>query len=201
MVASPRILTLDLRPGLGALADARAAIRSWLDSQADAELLEVVELLTTELLANAIEHGDGPTGAQVVLLDDAVRIEVKDRSPVLPRVRDPAPAARGGGRGLLLVEALSRRWGAQPNGSGKLTWCEVALVVDARPRGARRSGVVAADARVDPSSMSDSQRDDGRKDTGEADGTPEPERPDPDAPGSYVDDGQAKDVPEPNEPA
>jgi anti-sigma regulatory factor (Ser/Thr protein kinase) len=90
---------------------------------------DVVILLADELASNAIEHtGDG---FSVELRRRApessdVRVEVRDRDPALPTVRDPDPLTAGG-RGMLLVDRLASAWGAEPLPMGKVVWFERAL--------------------------------------------------------------------------
>lgn len=88
---------------------------------------QVIELLTGELVSNAVVHG--PPDAQVVVglrIDSrTVRVSVRDTGGGHPRVRHPEPTAPSG-RGLALVEALSTAWGTatHPDG-GKTVWFDV----------------------------------------------------------------------------
>jgi hypothetical protein len=60
-----------------------------------------------------------------VLVDErAVRVEVHDADPTLPVPRHPAPHTVTG-RGLLLVEALTDRWGSARIDHGKVVWFEL----------------------------------------------------------------------------
>ena len=90
------------------------------------ELVDDTLLVITELVENVVQHtGDG---GELLLHRrvDAVRIEVTDTSSELPRAYGPDPR-RIGGRGLLLVGALARDWGARPSDHGKVVWAEVPL--------------------------------------------------------------------------
>ncbi|MFE6872782.1 ATP-binding protein [Kitasatospora sp. NPDC057692] len=92
------------------------------------EFLEVGELLTSELVGNAVLHSGMPGRLIQVRFDvddTRLRIEVHDASGHPPAPRQPA-ATDGCGRGLLLVQALSLDWGYSPraNGIGKVVWCE-----------------------------------------------------------------------------
>ena len=117
--------SLDRRPE--SVTEARTAIRSFLGasiSRADALL---VLLVVTELVANAVQHGEEPIELRVSVLAGRVHIEVDDagiRQPVMP-----TPAADGrSGRGLAIVESLGR-WGCTTTeGSGKTVWCDVYAV-------------------------------------------------------------------------
>ncbi|WP_194916382.1 PAS domain S-box protein [Catenulispora rubra] len=92
----------------------------------DAETRDIVELLASELLTNAVRHGRG--GAVTLRLlgfQDRVTVEVTDFSTRGPRARK-AGAEDESGRGLMLVEALAEAWGTRPSSGGKTVWCTVA---------------------------------------------------------------------------
>ncbi len=90
------------------------------------DLSDETILLTSEIVTNAILHTDSTSiRLRVVLLSDGVRVEVGDGSPHAPVVRRHSPAS-GTGRGLALVEASARRWGADAHGDGKTVWFEIA---------------------------------------------------------------------------
>ncbi|MEU3483122.1 ATP-binding protein [Streptomyces sp. NPDC033754] len=95
---------------------------------------EDVLLLVSELVANARLHGEGLRSLVLRLTGDGLRIEVTDRSPALPALRRPSDPTRPGGHGLpprghglLIVDRLARRWGAEPVDGGKCVWLEVAV--------------------------------------------------------------------------
>ena len=55
-----------------------------------------------------------------------VVIEVWDSHPALPECASGQPSEATGGRGLLLVEALSSKWGASPTrGGGKVVFAVI----------------------------------------------------------------------------
>jgi anti-sigma regulatory factor (Ser/Thr protein kinase) len=94
----------------------------------DEPLAEVLLLLISELVTNAVVH----TGAPAVLrmlspgrqAPGAVRVEVTDMSSCPPRQRH-AEGDDTNGRGLELVSGLADRWGWQREGAGKRIWCEL----------------------------------------------------------------------------
>ncbi|MFE2164010.1 ATP-binding protein [Streptomyces sp. NPDC059447] len=92
------------------------------DVEADAE---DVLLLVSELVANARLHGSGPSSLLLRRAGDGLRVEVTDRSETLPVLRPRSQPARPGGHGLLIVDRLARRWGAEPLDGGKRVWLEV----------------------------------------------------------------------------
>jgi anti-sigma regulatory factor (Ser/Thr protein kinase) len=98
-------------------------LRAWgLAAQADTALL-----LVTELVTNALIHTDGHVRLDLSHHNDRLRVTVTDASPRTP-VRPTAPSWQAtGGRGILLVAALSAAWGAVPVSGGKQIWCELVL--------------------------------------------------------------------------
>ncbi|GCE78439.1 hypothetical protein CBZ_34950 [Cellulomonas biazotea] len=92
---------------------------------------QVVELLTGELVSNAVVHGpaDGLVHVRVSIGPGFVRVGVSDDGGGRPTVTHPEPTAPSG-RGLALVEALAESWGttARPDGHpGKTVWFELDL--------------------------------------------------------------------------
>lgn len=87
-------------------------------------LADSATVVVSELVTNAIQHGQGPVGLRVTRSTHALRIEVTDGTPAPARMRC-ADAADEGGRGLLLVAALSDNWGVSPDGT--TTWATFAL--------------------------------------------------------------------------
>lgn len=106
-------------------AAARRFVRDVLQDLAD----EPVLLCTDELVTNAIVHVCSDVELVVRRSDDGtvVRVEVHDASPRPPLRRVPSPEDEHG-RGLMLVEALSTRWGVDRGTEGKAVWFEVGEV-------------------------------------------------------------------------
>jgi len=90
---------------------------------------QVVELLASELLANAVLHGAGDESIRIDVdyTDTVVRVSVTDNLPQRPVVLHPEPIAPAG-RGMAIIEAMSNRWGVEPRPSGgKTVWFEIDL--------------------------------------------------------------------------
>lgn len=102
---------------------ARQLVRRLVDRK-DAELLSTVELLVTELVTNSVVHATSAPRVEVELHRDRVRVAVHDSDPTMPRQRVP-DQDRPGGRGILLLDRLASRWGAEPTGDGKVVWFEI----------------------------------------------------------------------------
>jgi anti-sigma regulatory factor (Ser/Thr protein kinase) len=88
--------------------------------------VEQAELIVSELVTNAFRHGR--TASRLVLLSDGacLRIEVVDYGEGGAVLRHPGPDDVSG-RGLLLVEAMTHKWGAQREGDEHTVWCEIDL--------------------------------------------------------------------------
>ncbi|MFJ2263403.1 ATP-binding protein [Streptomyces sp. NPDC087844] len=107
---------------------AHAVLGAWGVAQ---DVLEVAELLLSELVTNAL-RAHAPSSQQVGVriarstADGLLRLEVSDEAPGRPEVRTPSDDETGG-RGLLLVEALAHRWGVEERegGTGKTVWAEL----------------------------------------------------------------------------
>jgi hypothetical protein len=70
-------------------------------------------------------HGDSPFRASIERSADAVCIAVEEVGRGLPQGRTAAHDALDG-RGIAIVEALSRRWGCDEVDGGKEFWAELA---------------------------------------------------------------------------
>jgi len=104
------------------------AARRYVRGVLDREGVEAGEalLVVSELATNAVAHG-GAGGFAVVVSggDDVVRIEVRDSGAGGGvRVREAGEEDETG-RGLLLVEAVARRWGVRTGGHGTTVWAEL----------------------------------------------------------------------------
>ncbi|MFD3656403.1 ATP-binding protein [Streptomyces sp. NPDC058620] len=93
---------------------------------------DVLTLIVAELSANAVRHGHVPGRDFRLRLSAegrALRVEVTDtRGERIPVLAEPSDDLDGG-RGLLLVAALTDRWGWYPcvDGPGKTVWATFAL--------------------------------------------------------------------------
>ncbi|WP_338145873.1 ATP-binding protein [Streptomyces scabichelini] len=98
------------------------------------ELAGTAELLTSELVSNAVKHSDGPVTVRLRSRAGVVRIGVMDDHPELPVPLRRTPD-EDFGRGLYLVEALADSWGRYPltgrsrTPGWKVVWFELAAEV------------------------------------------------------------------------
>ncbi|WP_189914795.1 ATP-binding SpoIIE family protein phosphatase [Kitasatospora xanthocidica] len=117
---------------LARVAEVRAELRDALRRWGVAEFIDTAELLSSELVTNAIRHTDRDAMFTARLYREPeqdggrarLRVEVEDESDLWPTRRTPGEQASSG-RGLMLVEALADSWGVEPRGSGKRMWFEL----------------------------------------------------------------------------
>ncbi|MFF4834955.1 SpoIIE family protein phosphatase [Streptomyces sp. NPDC001315] len=93
------------------------------------EAADTVLLVVSELVTNALVHTQGPVQVDLMLRGDRVRVSVSDSSPRAPAKPVIVNWESTGGRGLLLVEAMSEAFGTVPVAGGKQVWSEVAVPV------------------------------------------------------------------------
>ena len=120
---------------LRARRQARAVLRRW---GIHSEIVETAELLVSELTTNAVKftnpaparrqrYSDLATAGRILLtlrrLSGHVAIEVSDPDMNPPRLGDTGLNAESG-RGLMLVDALSKEWSYFfPPSGGKTVYC------------------------------------------------------------------------------
>ncbi|MCY7374172.1 MAG: SpoIIE family protein phosphatase [Spirochaetaceae bacterium] len=121
-----RVATWTFRGGVESVAGARVWVRKHLEAWQLVPLVELGELLVTELVTNALRHASGPIELTALLLDEIVTLAVRDGGTPLPRPRKVSESDEGG-RGLHLVSVLAARWGARPTAKGKVVWCDLPL--------------------------------------------------------------------------
>ncbi|MEU5282177.1 SpoIIE family protein phosphatase [Streptomyces asoensis] len=91
------------------------------------EAADAVLLVVSELVTNALVHTQGPVRLDLILRGDRVRVCVSDSSPRAPAKPVIVDWESTGGRGLLLVEAMSDSFGSVPVAGGKQVWSEIAV--------------------------------------------------------------------------
>jgi anti-sigma regulatory factor (Ser/Thr protein kinase) len=111
----------DLRSGSKARRFVAEALERWDCSDA----LDTVQLLVSEVVTNAVVHAGARPTVAVILLPEAVRIEVADDNPAGLAPREAAEEDESG-RGLLLLDSLAAKWGVDASEHGKTVWFEVA---------------------------------------------------------------------------
>jgi serine phosphatase RsbU (regulator of sigma subunit)/anti-sigma regulatory factor (Ser/Thr protein kinase) len=119
-------LRLVLPARIAAPREARDAVRTALHGWGvDEDTTQTVMLVVSELVTNAVLHTGSSAVLRVRPSSTTVHVEVYDDDARPPRARD-ALDDEDSGRGLRLIEALSRRWGVRTLDSGKVIWAEIA---------------------------------------------------------------------------
>ncbi len=85
-------------------------------------------LIVSELATNAVMYGAGEFTVSVDALGTSLRVAISDPGGGVPGRRPPT-ADDPTGRGLVIVESLSERWGIvlSTSGPGKTVWCTLPI--------------------------------------------------------------------------
>ncbi|WP_345043475.1 SpoIIE family protein phosphatase [Streptomyces sannanensis] len=125
------------RHDLGAVRGARRFVRDNLEAWGLGSVSDVFQLITSEVVTNALIHADSDVELHLRGYADHARLDVRDSgsTPPVPSSitqRDEDANSRAEhGRGLVIVESLVSQWGTFPSGSGKTVWFE--LSADTNP--------------------------------------------------------------------
>jgi anti-sigma regulatory factor (Ser/Thr protein kinase) len=94
-------------------------------------LLDDAQMVTSEIVTNAITHGS-PVGLAVLLEIEisagAARVSVLDYSERVPELHELPPEGAECGRGLHLIDGLAKSWGSRrchADGFSKVVWAEL----------------------------------------------------------------------------
>jgi integral membrane sensor domain MASE1/anti-sigma regulatory factor (Ser/Thr protein kinase) len=120
-------IAVDLAPGPGCPADARAAL-SPLAGALGAQTYSDLRLGVSELVTNSVRHaGLQPSDVirlQVEVSDRVLRVEVSDPGQGFSATIPEPTAGEPGGWGLFLTEQLADRWGVDRDGGWTTVWLE-----------------------------------------------------------------------------
>ncbi|MEV6615809.1 ATP-binding protein [Streptomyces sp. NPDC051051] len=113
------------RADLRAVPETRRALRELLRHWGRPGQSETAELLTSELVTNALVHTDRDAVLTATVGPDGLRVEVRDFAAGRPRPRRRDAEEGTHGRGLVLVQSLADAWGVRTHGIGKAVWFEL----------------------------------------------------------------------------
>ncbi|MFF6784595.1 ATP-binding protein [Streptomyces sp. NPDC012510] len=116
------------RADLRAVPETRRALRDLLRQwglPGRAEMAEIAELLTSELVTNALVHTDHDAVLTATVSPRGLHVEVRDFVGRRPTPRKPNAEDATHGRGLLLVQSLADAWGVRAHGVGKAVWFDL----------------------------------------------------------------------------
>ncbi len=124
-----RVASAELGRSASAVGQARQFVSGVLRRWGLETLTADAELLTSELVTNAVLHARTDVCVSVAVADGAAEVGVTDSSAEIPRPRS-ADAAAEGGRGLSLVERVAEEWGVAEFEGGKQVWFQLDVGVD-----------------------------------------------------------------------
>lgn len=103
---------------------ARGFIKSTLHG-VDAETLQAIELMVSELATNCVRHTAESFEISVEHIPGQIRVQATDCGEGKPQMRSPAPTDPHG-RGLRIIDALATDWGVEIGpGEKKQVWFEL----------------------------------------------------------------------------
>ena len=117
--------SLALRSEPASVRLARRFVAQWLGAVGQSRLGDDLQLVTSELVTNAVRHS-ALAGVRLSRDGDCVVLEVDDAGHGEPEIADHVSVTAPSGRGLLIVDRLVTRWGWRhlPEG-GKRVWCRL----------------------------------------------------------------------------
>jgi anti-sigma regulatory factor (Ser/Thr protein kinase) len=117
----------ELPLGIHAVGEARKFVETTIATWgAGTEDIAAAELLTSELVTNAVLYGHGAHTLTLRRDGPLLRILVSDSAPGLPTRRAAEDDAEVG-HGMQLIEGYARAWGVDVHDGGKTVWCEVTI--------------------------------------------------------------------------
>ncbi|MGV9632091.1 ATP-binding protein [Streptomyces sp. NPDC003487] len=124
-IPAPQLRRRLARRDLRAVPEARRALRELLGQWGRTAGSDVAELLTSELVTNALVHTDREAVLTATIWPRGLRVEVRDFTGRRPRLCVPDADDGTHGRGLMLVQSLADAWGVRAHGVGKSVWFEL----------------------------------------------------------------------------
>lgn len=115
-------LRLELEPVIGAARRARELVTEACARWDCPELAGPACIVLTEMVNNVVAHVRTPMTVLVARQGDLMSVAVRDQSPTVPRFAGRVAPTSYGGRGLLLIDSVSRRWGNLELDHGKVVW-------------------------------------------------------------------------------
>jgi anti-sigma regulatory factor (Ser/Thr protein kinase) len=116
-----RVVSQELGGTIAAVGEARGFVTQHLRRWGLESLVSDAELLTSELVTNAVRYAQGNVTVTVAVAEGVAEIGVADGSSNLPEQR-PRTWRAEGGRGLRLVDLVAREWGVATVVGGKQVW-------------------------------------------------------------------------------
>ncbi len=115
-------LETGLEPVVGAARRARELVTEACARWDRPEVAGTACIVITEMVNNVVAHAHTPMIVSLALRDGTVTVAVQDSDPTPPTARGRVAPTAYGGRGLLLIDSVSRRWGTNKVADGKVVW-------------------------------------------------------------------------------
>jgi len=144
-----RCLNIELEPVAGAARRARELVTEACGRWELPELAGPACIVVTEMVNNVVVHAGTAMTVLLARQVDSMSVAVRDHSSARPRFAGPVAPTAYGGRGLLLIDSMARRWGNLALVDGKVVWALLAEEDEPAP---------AAQARLDRTGMTDPAR-------------------------------------------
>ncbi|MEU8169051.1 ATP-binding protein [Micromonospora sp. NPDC049004] len=117
------VLTAELPPTPESARQARELVATGCVRWGMPALTEPAQIAVTEMVNNVVTHARTPMSVRLAPQDDTLHLAVRDHSSRRPTFEGLSPPNRVGGRGLLLIDTVARRWGTSMVPDGKVVWC------------------------------------------------------------------------------
>ncbi|GAB3078037.1 ATP-binding protein [Micromonospora schwarzwaldensis] len=119
----PELLEADLPPVAESARRARSLVTDGCLGWGLPELVEPACIAVTEMVNNVVAHAATPMTLRLAARGSALHVAVRDHAAGRPAFAGSAPVDAVGGRGLLLIDTVARRWGSTALPDGKVVWC------------------------------------------------------------------------------
>src|ERR1700712_3213680 len=114
---------LELPATPAAASVARLFVRCLCEEWGVGAVADVAELLSSELVTNAVVHARSAIELEAAWSHSDLRVDVRDAGAGQVQAKtSPAPTEAEGGRGLAIVASLADSWGVEETGHGKSVW-------------------------------------------------------------------------------
>lgn len=127
MPPAARRVTAEYPPTRQAASTARELVADACTAWGLGHICDDAQVVVTELVANAVRHAGTSVTVTVHRVDHGIRLEVVDQSK-RPLLRRDVDLLAEGGRGLLLVDALTTSWSVEADQHGKRVVADLSAV-------------------------------------------------------------------------
>ncbi len=132
-----RVAVAHFPPTVAAVPAVRSStVRTLTEWSVDSQAVNGTEVVVCELASNAVKASrpDDVVAIRLTATTGHVLLEVWDGNDIAPRIKSPDLFGEDG-RGLLMVDALSRRWSwYRVKTGGKVIWAEIVGGLQAAPQ-------------------------------------------------------------------